>query len=191
MNKNLAKQTFGETVSTAFLDQIEKNDRNCGTSASLTEGMEITLVGFDYFDGHRTVGADEYNEVPARQKHRYSDNGDGTYTVDNSYYGCNCTGAVTAVSFRTLTGAAQAPNIFEGCLMIPAGRASEVAKALLPYINKTLKVVKVEPWEADTEWNGRKQAFAGRAIGFKVVNTDTDNTDTDNTDTDDTKKGKK
>jgi len=188
MDKNKAKTLFGEQASEEFYNQLAKNDRNCGTSAQLNEGMRITLRKLDYFDGHRTIGKDEYdNNVESTQKHRYVDNGDGTFTVDNSYYGVLCEGAVTAVSFRTLTSAAQAPDLFpDGCLIIPAGRASEVAKGIMPYLNRTLEVAHVEKWEKGAEWNTRKQNYAGRAVGFKLVEQPTETAETT-----DEKKGKK
>ena len=170
MDKKQISDNFKGVASEVFLQQLEKNDRNCGTSASLAEGMEFTLTGFDYFDGKRTIGEDAYAKVENDQKHRYVANGDGTYTVDNSYYGCTAEGSVSAVSFRTLTSAAQAPNLFPNCEIIAAGRASQVAMALKPYIGKKFKVSHVESWEANDEWNNRTQRFAGRAIGFQVVN---------------------
>jgi hypothetical protein len=170
MDKKQINDTFKGVASEVFMHQLEKNDRTCGTSAQLAEGMEFTLTGFDYFDGRRTVGEDAYAKVEPDQKHRYVANGDGTYTVDNSYYGCTAEGAVTAISFRTLTSAAQAPSLFQGCEVIPAGRASQVAMALKPYIGKKFKVNHVESWEANEEWNGRTQRYAGRAVGFEVIN---------------------
>lgn len=174
--KQQIRNSFTNVASEEFMEQLEKNDRNCGTSASLAEGMEFTLVSFDYFDGHRTVGEDGYAKVEPEQKHRYVANGDGTYTVDNSYYGCVTTGAVSAVSFRTLTSAAQAPDLFAGCELIPAGRASQVAETLKSYLGKKFRVKHIESWEEGKYWNGREQRFAGRAIGFEVVNENTEAT---------------
>lgn len=168
MDKKQIVENFKSIASEAFMKQLEINDRNCGTSASLNEGMEVTLKQLEYFDGKRIIGEDAYAKVPNDQRHRYIDNGNGTYTVDNSYYGVSCQGAVSAISFRTLTSAAQAPEFFKNCLMIAAGKASVVGKSVEPFLGKTLVVSHVESWKAGEEWNGRVQAFDGKAVGFAL-----------------------
>jgi hypothetical protein len=170
MEKSLVDSNFKAVSSAAFISALVSNDKNVGTAAVLDEGMKITLKSFDYIDGHRIVDKDTYDAVEDSQKHRYTPNDDGTYTVDNSYYGVICEGAVSVLSFRTLTSAASAPKLFpEGSIVIPAGRASQVAQALKPYLGKTIEVTHVESWKENEEWNGRKQRFEGRAVSFKVV----------------------
>ena len=159
-----------------FLKALQVNDRSVGTSAQLAQNDTIKLVKFDYIDGKRTIGEDAYAELPEDSaadrsaKRRYVRNADGSYTVDNSYYAVITEGAVQAVSFRTLTsGAALKTEAPEGCnFLVSGGRASDVAKSLAPYIGKTLKVVKVRPWEKGQTVNGREQQFAGRAVFFAV-----------------------
>ena len=165
------KKMFEDAASEKFLDMLAVNDKTVGTSAQLEKGMRMTLLSFDYIDGTRVVDAESYKSVPADQKHRYIEQPDGTYKVDNSYYAVLCSGSVSTLSFRTMTSAASAPKIFtdEGTIVIPAGRASQVAEAIKPYLGKTLEVIKVERWEADKNWNGRKQRFAGSAAAFKVI----------------------
>lgn len=169
MDKKNIESNFKDCSSAVFMAQLEKNDKQCGTSASLEEGMEVTLKSLDYIDGHRTIGQDDYDKVEASQKHRYVDNGNGTYTVDNSYYAVVTEGAVSAVSFRTLTSAAAAPSLFPDCVIIPAGRASQIASAIKPYLGQKFKVSHVEEWKAGDDFNGRTQRFDGKAVGFVKV----------------------
>ena len=170
MEKKVIESNFKDCASAVFNAQLETNDKSVGTSAQLAEGMEITLKSFDYIDGKRTVDADTYSEVEKSQQHRYVPNADGTYTVDNSYYAVICEGAVSTLSFRTLTSAASAPKLFPATsLIIPAGRASQVAMAIKPYLGRKVKVSHVERWEAGEEWNGRKQRFDGSAVSFELV----------------------
>jgi hypothetical protein len=172
MEKKEIQDSFRDCASPVFMNNLANNDKRCGTAASLEEGMKVKLVSFDYFDNVQTIGADEYEKLDSRQKARYSkvEGSDDLYSVDNSYYGVVCEGSVSSISFRTLTSAAQAPALFgDKNIIIPAGRASQVALGIKPYLGKTLKVSHVERWSAGEEWNGRKQRFDGYAAGFEEV----------------------
>ena len=163
-----------EKIVTEFCDdnaneQMEQNDKNCGTAASLKEHDVITIKGGTYVTNIRTYEDEDAATADGVTKNRMKVQEDGTVKVDNSYYAILTDGPVSTVSLRSLTSWAQLESCPDDALKIPAGRASGIFGRVAPLKGRSAEVVAVEEWDKGKKHNGREQRFAGRALAFRLL----------------------
>lgn len=101
--KNIA---VSEAFQTA-LNSEKYASKQIGSNPAIEVGMVVTGKKLDFFPNVTNYGEDAYNDLDEAQQRRCTRNDDGTYSLDNSFFGMQCEGALGRVSFTSLVGYSQ------------------------------------------------------------------------------------
>ncbi len=117
--------------------------KQVGSNPSIEVGMVVTGKKLDFFPNITNYGQDAYDELTDAQQRRCIKNDDGTYSLDNSFFGMQCEGALGRVSFTSLVGYSQYAK------RLTADDKKELTAALKK-LNKTEKdIVCITPGSVD------------------------------------------
>lgn len=97
-------------VSSAFQEAMNNDkyaSKQVGSNPSIEVGMVITGKKLDFFPNIANYGEDEFDKLTDAQQRRCTRNDDGTYSLDNSFFGMQCEGSLGRVSFTSLVGYTQ------------------------------------------------------------------------------------
>lgn len=146
-----SKDFKGIEVSDNFKSALENEkyaNKQIGSNPALAVGMSVTAKRLDFFPNISVLGQDDFDELTDAQKRRAVKNEDGTYSLDNSYFGIACEGAVGRVSFTSLVGYAQYSQ-----------RLTKEQKAELEKAAKGKTIVNIKPGAVD---------FVGKQAGTLI-----------------------
>lgn len=97
-------------VSPAFQEAMNNDkyaSKQVGSNPSIEVGMVITGKKLDFFPNITNYGQDAFEDLSEAQQRRCTRNDDGTYSLDNSFFGMQCEGSLGRVSFTSIVGYTQ------------------------------------------------------------------------------------
>ena len=144
-------------VSSAFEQAMNTEkyaSKQVGSNPSIEVGMVVTGKKLDFFPNVTNYGQDAFDELDEAQQRRCTRNDDGTYSLDNSFFGMQCEGALGRVSFTSLVGYSQYAK------RLTAEDKKELAAALKKAGKTEQDIVCITPGSVD---------FVAQQVGKKML----------------------